>query len=73
MDRLVGNATHIELKGESMCLVKLDLFRHLPERQRQEVFLAALFHDIGKPAVTNWEDGNESYTQYQSPDPEPVL
>ena len=42
-------------------LVKLKGYQALPERQRQEVFLAALFHDIGKPAVTKEEaDGHYS-------------
>lgn len=47
--------THTKMVCEE--LVKLDGFQRLPERQRHEVFLAALFHDIGKPAVTKWEDG----------------
>lgn len=41
-------------------LMKLEGFQRLPERQRQEVFLASLFHDIGKPSVTKWEDGHYS-------------
>lgn len=48
--------THTKMVCEE--LVKLDCFQNLPERQRQEVFLAALLHDIGKPAVTKWEDGH---------------
>ena len=40
-------------------LVKMDAFWNLPERARQEVFLATLFHDIGKPSVTTEEpDGH---------------
>ena len=32
-------------------------FRALPERQRQELFLAALLHDMGKPSCTRLEGG----------------
>lgn len=40
-------------------LVKMDAFWNLAERKRQEVFLGALFHDVGKPAVTKAEpDGH---------------
>lgn len=42
-------------------LVKLESYQALPVRQRQKAFLAALFHDIGKPAVTN-DEGNGHYS-----------
>ncbi len=38
-------------------LVSMNRFRKLPKRQRQEVFLAAVLHDIGKIPCTRWEDG----------------
>lgn len=38
-------------------LVNKSDFRELPARQRQEVFLAALLHDIGKIPCTKLEDG----------------
>lgn len=38
-------------------LVKLDGFGQLEQTAREAVFLAALLHDIGKPATTRWEDG----------------
>ena len=38
-------------------LQEKDAFQSLPGRQRTEVFLAALFHDIGKVRTTRWEDG----------------
>ena len=38
-------------------LQEMDAFQSLPGRQRTEVFLAALFHDIGKARTTRWEDG----------------
>lgn len=38
-------------------LQEMDAFQSLPGRQRTEVFLAALFHDIGKVRTTRWEDG----------------
>lgn len=38
-------------------LVGLDQFRKLNERRRQEVFLAALLHDVGKIRCTRLEDG----------------
>lgn len=38
-------------------LVKLDSYRMLERRKQQEVFLAALFHDIGKIPCTKQEDG----------------
>lgn len=50
--------THTRMVCEE--LMKLDGFQGLPERQRQEVFLSTLFHDIGKPAVTKFEDGHYS-------------
>lgn len=34
------------------------MFYELPERQRTELFLAALIHDIGKVKTTRLEDGN---------------
>lgn len=39
------------------CLVKDKDFRVLKERQRQELFLAALFHDAGKRHTTRLENG----------------
>lgn len=38
-------------------LQEMDAFQSLPGRQRTEVFLAALFHDIGKVRTTRWENG----------------
>ena len=38
-------------------LVRMNRFRQLPDRQRQELFLAALLHDIGKIPCTRLEDG----------------
>ena len=32
-------------------------FWDLPQSRRSILFLAALFHDVGKPACTRWEDG----------------
>ncbi len=39
------------------CLVKDEDFRALEERQRQELFLAALLHDAGKRHTTRLENG----------------
>ena len=39
-------------------LQEMDAFQSLPGRQRTEVFLAALFHDIGKVRTTRGEDGS---------------
>lgn len=39
------------------CLVDDDEFRKLKERQQQEVFLAALFHDVGKIYTTKLVNG----------------
>ena len=47
--------THTKLVCRA--LMEMDAFRSLPERQRTELFLAALLHDIGKPGTTRWEDG----------------
>ena len=38
-------------------LREMDAYQCLPGRQRTEVFLAALLHDIGKVRTTRWEDG----------------
>lgn len=38
-------------------LVKIPAFRCLERRKQQELFLAALLHDIGKILCTRWEDG----------------
>lgn len=38
-------------------LQEIDAFQSLPGRQQTEVFLAALFHDIGKVRTTRGEDG----------------
>ncbi|NLI20132.1 MAG: AAA family ATPase [Clostridiales bacterium] len=38
-------------------LAELPAWRRLPETQRQELFLAALLHDLGKTVTTRWEDG----------------
>ena len=38
-------------------LREMDAYQRLPGRQRTEVFLAALLHDIGKVRTTRWEDG----------------
>lgn len=46
--------THTKLVCEE--LVKLNAFRNLSEDRHQEVFLAALLHDIGKIPTTRWED-----------------
>jgi len=39
-------------------LRETDAYQYLPGRQRAEVFLAALLHDIGKVRTTRWEDGS---------------
>lgn len=46
--------THTRMVCEE--LVKLDSFHVLSDDQQQAVFLAALFHDIGKILTTRWED-----------------
>lgn len=46
---------HTKMVCES--LVSSNAFREAQERQRQELFLAALFHDIGKAKTTRFEDG----------------
>ena len=46
--------THTKLVCEA--LIKLDSFRELTAEQKNAVFLAALFHDIGKIPTTRWED-----------------
>lgn len=46
---------HTKLVCEN--LAKMEAFRALPQRQRQETALAALLHDIGKIPTTQWEDG----------------
>lgn len=47
--------THTRLTCEA--LAGLEQFRRLDESRRQAVFLAALFHDIGKISCTRLEDG----------------
>ena len=47
---------HTKMVCES--LVSSSAFREAQERQRQEMFLAALFHDIGKAKTTRLEDGD---------------
>lgn len=47
--------THTRMVCEA--LAGLEQFRRLNERRRQEVFLAALLHDIGKIRCTRLEDG----------------
>ena len=47
---------HTRLVCES--LAAGDVFRTAPERQRQELFLAALFHDVGKTKTTRYEEGD---------------
>lgn len=47
--------THTQMVCEE--LVCMPLFRKLPVRQQQEVFLAALLHDIGKVRCTRMEAG----------------
>lgn len=47
--------THTKMVCE--CLVKDEDFREFPERQRSELFLAALFHDCGKEKTTRKENG----------------
>ncbi len=46
---------HTEMVCEE--LKKLPLWQTLPEEERALLFLAAAFHDIGKPACTRLEDG----------------
>lgn len=48
--------THTQMVCEE--LVKSDAYRKLEQRKQQEVFFAALFHDIGKIPCTKWEDEN---------------
>ncbi len=47
--------THTRMVCEE--LTSMESFRSLPKRLRQEIFLAALFHDIGKIPCTRLEDG----------------
>lgn len=47
--------THTKMVCEK--LIELPAFRRLERRQQEEVFLAALLHDIGKVPCTKWEDG----------------
>lgn len=47
--------THTRMVCEE--LASMEPFRSLPKRLRQEVFLAAIFHDIGKIPCTRLEDG----------------
>ncbi len=46
----------IHTKMVCECLVKDEEFQTLAERQRQELFLAALFHDVGKIPTTKLEN-----------------
>lgn len=47
--------THTQMVCEE--LVKLSSYRLLERRKQEEVFLAALLHDLGKIPCTRWEDG----------------
>ena len=47
--------THTKMVCEA--LVHIPQFRALEKHKQQEVFLAALLHDIGKVPCTKWEDG----------------
>lgn len=47
--------THTQMVCEALC--GLEGFRALPDRQRQELALAALLHDVGKIFRTRLEDG----------------
>ena len=47
---------HTKMVCES--LVSSPSYREASERQRQELFLAALLHDIGKAMTTRFEDGD---------------
>lgn len=47
--------THTKLVCEE--LARMESFRLLPERQRRELFLAALLHDLGKTCCTRQESG----------------
>lgn len=47
--------THTQMVCEE--LVHMQAFQELPDRKRQEVFLAALLHDIGKIPCTRMEEG----------------
>ena len=47
--------THTRMVCEA--LAAMDDFQRLPDTQRQVLFLAALFHDIGKTRCTRLEDG----------------
>ena len=53
--------THTKMVCE--CLVRDDDYRALELRRRQELFLAALFHDVGKIYTTRMENG-----EWTSPD-----
>ena len=48
--------THTRMVCES--LVSMSEYRHLPQTQRQTLFLAALLHDVGKPMTTR-QEGND--------------
>lgn len=48
--------THTRMVCES--LVSMPEYRHLPQPQRQILFLAALLHDVGKPMTTR-QEGND--------------
>lgn len=56
--------THTKMVCEE--LVKLDSFRQLVEEKKQEVFLAALLHDIGKVPTTRWEDNKWTSPNHSS-------
>ena len=48
--------SHTRMVCES--LISLPEYRHLPQTQRQILFLAALLHDVGKPMTTR-QEGND--------------
>lgn len=48
--------THTRMVCES--LASMPEYRHLPQTQRQTLFLAALLHDVGKPMTTR-QEGND--------------
>lgn len=47
--------THTKMVCES--LVSYDMYRQLSDRHRQELFIAALLHDVGKISTTRLENG----------------
>lgn len=44
--------------------VTMNLSYYLPEEHRIKLFFAALYHDVGKPGTTEWNEKKQDWTQY---------